>query len=123
MAAVHSENTGPEMAVRRIAHALGYRYRLHDPKLPGKPDLVFPSKRKVIFVHGCFWHVHKRCSRATTPRTRAKFWEQKLSGNVQRDVRNRRHLRKLGWTVLTIWQCELKNPTKLRKHLNEFLST
>ena len=122
MAAIRSKDTSPELAIRKMVYALGYRYRLHDPKLPGKPDLVFSSRRKALFVHGCFWHRHNGCGRATIPKTRREFWEAKLSRNVLRDKRNLRLLRKLGWKVLTAWQCELENPTKLRKRLDEFLS-
>jgi DNA mismatch endonuclease (patch repair protein) len=122
MAAVHSENTKPEMAVRRTVHAMGYRYRLHDRKLPGKPDLVFASRRKTIFVHGCFWHRHRGCKYATTPKTRTDFWEAKFAANVARDRRNRRELKRLGWAVLTVWQCELKKPEKLAERLDDFLA-
>lgn len=122
MAAVHSRDTGPEMAVRKIVHALGYRYRLHDPKLPGRPDLVFASRHKTIFVHGCFWHRHIGCKYTTTPKTRRAFWESKFSSNVSRDRRTRRELRKMGWEVLTVWQCELRNPEKLKGRLDEFLA-
>jgi DNA mismatch endonuclease (patch repair protein) len=123
MAAIRSKNTSPELAVRKVVHALGYRYRLHDPKLPGRPDLVFPSRHKALFVHGCFWHRHNGCKRATVPQTRRAFWEAKLSNNVRRDRRDRRTLRELGWKVLTAWQCELRNPAKLRERLDEFLSS
>jgi DNA mismatch endonuclease (patch repair protein) len=119
MAAVRSEDTTPELAVRKIVHSLGYRYRLHVPELPGKPDLVFPSRRKIIFVHGCFWHSHNKCKRATTPKTRTLFWQEKLLGNATRDQRNQRQLRELGWKVLTVWQCELKKPNRLRGRIEE----
>lgn len=122
MAAVHSEDTSPEIAVRKIVFSLGYRYRLHDPKLPGKPDLVFPSRRKAIFVHGCFWHRHNGCSRATMPKTRTTFWEKKLCSNVARDKRNRARLRQMGWRVFTAWQCDLRNPSKLTERLDGFLA-
>ncbi|MHB1858070.1 MAG: very short patch repair endonuclease [Acidobacteriaceae bacterium] len=122
MAAVHSKDTKPEMAVRKIVHALGYRYRLYDISLPGRPDLVFLSRRKVIFVHGCFWHRHPKCKYATRPKSRVDFWELKFSANVARDRRTRRELKKLGWTILTVWQCELKKPEKLTERLNEFLA-
>lgn len=122
MASVHSEDTSPEMAVRRIVHALGYRYRLHVPDLPGRPDLVFPARRKVVFVHGCFWHRHNGCRYASAPKTNRKFWESKFSANVARDHRARRELKRLEWTVFTVWQCELKNPDRLTERLNDFLS-
>src|SRR6202051_3411575 len=109
MSAVHSKDTKPEMAVRRVVHALGFRYRLHYASLPGRPDLVFPSRGKVIFVHGCFWHRHARCRYATIPKTRTDYWQDKFSANTERDRRNKRELKRLGWEVLIVWQCELKN--------------
>lgn len=122
MAAVHSRDTAPEIAVRRMVHALGYRYRLHVGTLPGKPDLVFPSRHKIIFVHGCFWHRHPRCRYTTSPKTRTGFWEEKFRTNVARDRRTRQALKKLGWKVLTVWQCELKKPQKLEVRIDEFLA-
>ena len=122
MAAVHSEDTRPEMAVRKIVHGLGYRYRLHVRALPGRPDLVFPSRRKVIFVHGCFWHRHSKCRYATSPKTREEFWRAKFTSNVARDRSARRELKRMDWAVLTVWQCELKKPDKLTERLNDFLS-
>src|SRR5277367_4307296 len=120
MAAVHSENTGPEIAVRKMVHRLGYRYRLHVRSLPGRPDLVFPSRRKVVFVHGCFWHRHPKCRYATVPNTHKKFWLAKFASNVARDRRARRELKRMAWAVLTVWQCELKKPDKLTSRLNDF---
>jgi DNA mismatch endonuclease (patch repair protein) len=122
MAAVHSKDTGPEMAVRKIVHGLGYRYRLHDAKLPGRPDLVFPARCKVIFVHGCYWHRHNRCKYATSPKSNCEFWERKFDANVARDRRVRRELKKMKWSVFTVWQCELKKPERLTERLHEFLS-
>jgi len=121
MAAVHSKDTKPEMAVRRIVYSLGYRYRLHLAGLPGRPDLAFLAKRKAIFVHGCFWHRHCNCRYASTPKTRVDFWEQKFRDNVARDRRARRELRNLGWSVMTVWQCDLKKTTRLSERLREFL--
>lgn len=123
MSAVHSKNTKPEMAIRKAVHSLGYRYRLHYADLPGKPDLVFPSRGKVIFVHGCFWHRHSKCRYATIPKTRTEFWQDKFCNNVTRDRRTRRKLKQLGWEVLTVWQCELKKPEKLLERLNDFLAS
>lgn len=122
MAAVHSEDTGPEMAVRAIVHGLGYRYRLHGVSLPGRPDLVFPARRKVIFVHGCFWHRHRKCRYATSPKTRRMFWNAKFDSNVARDRRNKRELKRMDWAVLIVWQCELKKPERLAGRLDDFLS-
>lgn len=123
MAAIRSKDTQPEVAVRSIVHALGFRFRLHDPKLPGKPDLVFRSRSKVIFVHGCFWHNHTGCRRATLPKTRAKFWVNKLELNKKRDRNTQRLLRKMGWSTLVIWQCELKHVEKLKERISEFLAS
>ena len=122
MAAIRSKDTGPELAVRKIVFGLGYRYRLHDPKLPGKPDLVFPSKKKAVFVHGCFWHGHNRCKRATTPKTHAEFWQGKICANMARDRRVRLKLRDMGWKAFTVWQCELKNQRRLTERIDEFLA-
>lgn len=110
------------MAVRKIVHALGYRYRLHVPTLPGRPDLVFPARRKIVFVHGCFWHGHNKCRYATSPKTNREFWESKFAANVARDRRVRRELKKMNWATLTVWQCELKKPEKLTERLNDFLT-
>ena len=122
MAAVHSKNTKPEMVVRKLVFGLGYRYRLHVASLPGKPDLVFPGRRKAIFVHGCFWHRHTNCRYATSPKSRVEFWEAKFAANVARDRRTNRELRRLGWSVLTVWQCQLKDHGKLMGKLDDFLA-
>ena len=122
MAAVHSKDTGPEVAVRRIVHRLGYRYRLHVRSLPGSPDLVFPSRRKVVFVHGCFWHRHPKGPRASSPKTQREFWESKFCANVKRDRNARRELKRMDWAVLTVWACELKRPDRLTQRLTDFLS-
>jgi DNA mismatch endonuclease (patch repair protein) len=117
MARVKSKNTKPEMTVRRIAYALGYRYRLHRRDLPGSPDLVFVSQRKAIFVHGCFWHRHEGCRRTTMPKTRAKFWQSKFDANVSRDHKNVVALQSAGWKVLVIWECEATDIVTLRRAL------
>ncbi|RUZ79411.1 DNA mismatch endonuclease Vsr [Mesorhizobium sp. M7A.F.Ca.US.006.01.1.1] len=122
MANVRSADTKPEMVVRRIAHALGYRYRLHIRSLPGSPDLVFPGKRKVIFVHGCFWHRHHGCSRTTFPKTREDYWNAKFSANIARDAAQATALLGLGWSVLTIWECEIRDLLALRQRISSFLS-
>ena len=121
MAAVHSENTKPERVVRSVVHRLGYRYRLHVAALPGRPDLVFACRRKVLFVHGCFWHRHGNCRYASMPKTRRKFWQAKFDSNVARDKATVRQLRKMGWAVMTVWQCELKKPDRLAQRLDRFL--
>lgn len=107
MASVRSRNTGPELTVRSALHRLGYRFRLHRRDLPGSPDIVFPSKRKVIFVHGCYWHGHG-CRWSKLPKTNVEFWRDKIGRNQQRDLSNIRSLTELGWSSHTIWQCELR---------------
>lgn len=121
MRAVPQLNSKPEMVVRRLAHELGYRYRLHVRKLAGSPDIVFPRLKKVIFVHGCFWHRH-RCKRATTPATRKEFWGKKFEDNKARDKRNNRTLRRDGWSVLVVWECWTRRPEWLEQRLTQFLA-
>lgn len=105
------------MAVRRLAHAMGMRFRLHRRDLPGRPDLVFPRYRTVVFVHGCFWHRHEGCHKTTSPKSRTEYWQEKFKGNVARDERNKIDLVRMGWHVLTIWECETKNSELLREKL------
>ena len=121
MSLVRAKNTKPELLVRRLVHGLGYRYRLHRRTLPGTPDLVFPGRDKVIFVHGCFWHRHPGCERARMPKSRLEFWVPKLEGNAQRDARDVRALRRLGWSVMTIWECQLRDMTRLENRIRRFL--
>lgn len=121
MAAIRAQDTQPEMIVRRLLHRLGYRYRLHRRELPGTPDLVFPSRRAVIFVHGCFWHRHEGCALARMPKSRLEFWQDKLEGNRRRDYRQIGELMNLGWRVLVVWECELKNREALVEKLRRFL--
>lgn len=113
MRAVRSRDTGPEMVVRRFFHAAGLRYRLHDRRLPGAPDLVFPGRRIALFVHGCFWHQHPGCASAMRPRSHLDYWTRKLDGNVARDRRNREELEATGWRVWVIWECETKDRAAL----------
>lgn len=115
MSRVLSKNTRPEMLVRRMLHKAGYRYRLHRADLPGKPDLVFVARKKVIFVHGCFWHMHEGCPQARIPKSRVEFWTTKLRTNKERDERNLVELRRLGWQTLVVWECELQKPELLEK--------
>lgn len=122
MARIKGENTKPEILARKLVHSLGYRFRLHSKRLPGKPDLVFPRHEKIIFVHGCFWHAHAGCSRGVLPSTNTKFWQKKISGNQTRDRMVKRKLNKDGWRVLVIWQCETKNITRLTKRLERFFA-
>ena len=121
MRAVHSRDTGPEIRVRQIAHGLGYRFRLHRHELPGKPDLVFPGRRKVIFVHGCFWHQHKDCKRGSMPQSNVGVWRPKLENNVTRDEKQLEALNVCGWRTLVIWECELKNERQLASLIRSFL--
>lgn len=123
MSLVRNADTKPEMLVRRMVFALGFRYRLHVRELPGSPDLVFRSRRKVIFVNGCFWHRHSsvRCKLARLPKSRKKFWVEKLEANRKRDEKNRRELRGLGWKVCQVWECEMKNIDKLQRRIVRFL--
>ena len=122
MSAIRGKDTGPEMLVRRYLHACGLRYRLHLRGLPGRPDLVFPGYRTVVFVHGCFWHRHPACRFATTPATRAEFWADKFVRNVARDQTNTAALAALGWQVLTIWECEARDPLVLDQLFWKILS-
>jgi DNA mismatch endonuclease (patch repair protein) len=108
MSRIRGRDTGPELRLRSLLHRAGFRFRLHAKDLPGKPDIVLPKYHTVIFVHGCFWHRHEGCRYATTPSTRAEFWQAKFDGNVKRDNRNRAALEAAGWTVMTVWECELK---------------
>ena len=107
MAGIQGKNTRPELFLRKALHAMGFRYRLGGKGLPGKPDIVFPKKRVAIFVHGCFWHMHE-CKYFKWPATNSQFWREKLDGNVQRDKRVAVELQSKGWTVLTVWECELR---------------
>lgn len=122
MSLIRSKDTKPEILVRKIIFAEGFRYRLHGKSLPGRPDIVFQRLHKVIFVHGCFWHRHSRCKLARLPKSKVNFWEPKLTANRNRDVSNARKIRKAGWRILTIWECEMKNTSRLRRKLIEFLS-
>jgi DNA mismatch endonuclease (patch repair protein) len=122
MAAIRSKDTKPEMIVRRIAHRLGYRFRLHRRDLPGTPDLIFPRLRKIINIHGCYWHMHACRWGRVVPKTNASFWQIKRSGNVERDRRNLRQLRRQGWKVLTVWECETKNRERLIARVARFLA-
>jgi DNA mismatch endonuclease (patch repair protein) len=110
MRRIRSRNTTPEVAVRSYLHAAGFRYRLHGRTLVGKPDIVFPGHRVAVFVHGCFWHQHKGCKDASTPKTHSDYWSPKLASNVARDARNLAALRSDGWSVMVIWECETKRP-------------
>lgn len=121
MSRIRGKNTAPELLVRSILHRLGYRFRLHRRDLPGTPDIALPRYRTVVFVHGCFWHRHPGCRYAYTPKSRLDFWQSKFNGNVARDVHHRAALRKLGWRVATVWECELRDPKRLARRLQRLL--
>jgi DNA mismatch endonuclease, patch repair protein len=121
MRRIPGRNTTPELCVRRLVSSLGYRYRVQVGRLPGRPDLVFAGRRKVIFVHGCFWHRHSRCRLARLPKSRLHFWLPKLESNSERDRRNIADLRRAGWRVLVIWECQLRNVASLRRRIRRFL--
>lgn len=121
MRAVASRNTSPELAVRRLAHGLGFRFRVNVKSLPGTPDIAIKSRSKVVFVHGCFWHRHPRCKRASIPASNHKYWEEKFARNVARDKRTLAEYRKMGWSPLVIWECELKSPDQVCDRLKKYL--
>lgn len=121
MSRIRGADTKPERIVRSVLHRNGFRFRLHQIDLPGRPDIVLARYRTVIFVHGCFWHRHKGCQFAYSPKTRKKFWEDKFAANVSRDDRKRRELRAFGWRVLTVWECETRDQSKLAGRLNRLL--
>lgn len=121
MRAVKSRDTAPELLVRRLAHSMGYRFRLHRKDLPGNPDLVFPRLRKIIFVHGCFWHGHS-CERgARVPKGNREYWVTKIARNLKRDRAAQEALTALGWKITVLWECELRNTTDIRRRLHRFL--
>lgn len=121
MSRIKGKNTGPERIVRSVAHRMGYRYRLHDKHLPGTPDLVFSKRKKIIFVHGCFWHMHDCRYGRVVPKTNAEFWAEKRGRSVERDRENEVALKAMGWSVLTIWECEVKDRKLLERKLEAFL--
>lgn len=123
MARIHARNTQPEMFVRRLLHGQGFRFRLHAKDLPGRPDIVFRSRKKVIFVHGCFWHHHEGCKKASVPKTRVAYWKPKLEANRKRDAISVSALEAMGWKVMIIWECEIpaEDPSELLERLVVFL--
>lgn len=123
MRRVKQRDTAPELIVRKVLFAAGYRYRIHRRDLPGSPDVVFPGRRKVVFVNGCFWHGHEDCPRASLPKTRLEYWRDRISINRERDVRSIAALEKLGWTVDTIWECETRDVISLERRLIRFLQS
>ena len=121
MAAIRSKDMKPEKVVRSLVHRLGFRFRLHQKDLPGTPDLVFPSMKKVIFVHGCFWHQHQTCREGRVPNSRQEYWIPKLTRNVERDAQHVLSLRKQGWKVLTLWECEIEKNGAIERKIVKFL--
>ena len=122
MSGIRGKNTRPEVAVRKLLFASGYRFRLHRKDLPGAPDIVLPSRRIAIFVHGCFWHMHGGCKSAKLPKTRSAFWVAKLSGNVARDLHAVTALNELGWRVLTVWECSIRGRSSAESLLPELVN-
>lgn len=123
MSRVRSKDTVPEKFVRSLVHRMGFRFSLHRKDLPGKPDLTFASRGKVIFVHGCFWHLHQACQNTRLPKSNVEFWKAKLEGNQRRDRASIRRLRKSGWSVMVVWECQLKNSERLARRLRAFLES
>ena len=121
MSRIREKNTSPELKVRSLIHRLGFRFRLHRKDLPGKPDLVFPSRKKVIFVHGCFWHGHNCARGHRVPKTNSRYWVDKIHRNTERDVNHQCDLKALGWDVLVIWECEIRNPEIVSIKIGLFL--
>lgn len=122
MRSVKQKNTTPEIAVRKLLFSLGLRFRLHKKDLPGRPDIALPSRRVAIFVHGCFWHRHSGCKRASTPKANSGYWGSKFEGNVLRDQAKEQQLKALGWRVITIWECETRETEKLKQKLAQLLA-
>lgn len=121
MSRISGGNTKPELVVRKLVHSMGFRYRLHVKNLPGKPDIVLPRHKKIIVVNGCFWHGHQDCKRSKRPATNIEFWNSKIAGNVERDMRCNATLKEMGWQILVIWGCETKKPDLLFEKLKFFL--
>ncbi|HOV86931.1 MAG TPA: very short patch repair endonuclease [Syntrophobacteraceae bacterium] len=122
MSRIHGSNTRPELQVRKVLHAMGFRYRLHYSKLPGKPDIALPGRKKAIFVHGCFWHGHPDCPRSKLPSTNVEFWKAKIGRTMERDRENAEALARLGWEVLVLWSCETRRRKVLIQKLEDFLN-
>lgn len=120
MSRIRGKDTKPELFVRSLLHSMGYRFRLKNAKIPGKPDIILPRYKTVVFVHGCFWHRHTDCKYAYTPKSRIDFWQKKFEANIQRDQKISEQLKKLGWHQLVIWECEIKNIENLKKKIKAF---
>jgi len=122
MSRIRGYDTKPELTVRSIIHRMGFRFRVHQDKLPGDPDIVLAKHKRVIFVHGCFWHGHKKCPRSKRPTSNRDFWQSKLDKNMERDSRQQNELNKMGWKYLIIWQCEVNTPNRLQQKIRRFLA-
>lgn len=122
MAGIRSKDTHPEKAVRSMLHRMGYRFRLHRADLPGRPDIALPKHRKLVLVHGCFWHQHRGCALASKPSSNVQYWSTKLANNIARDKRNRMKLRRLGWKVLVIWECQTRDTVRMERVLSRFMA-
>lgn len=122
MAGIRNKDSAPEMRLRRLIHGMGFRYRLHVRALPGTPDVVFPARRAVIFMHGCFWHRHEGCALARLPKSRIEFWKKKLESNRLRDRNTLASLSRLGWRVLVVWECQMKDEKHVARVVRQFLA-
>jgi len=122
MSRIRSKDTKPEIIVRSLLHGMGYRFRLHRKDLPGRPDIVLPKYKTVIFVHGCFWHGHRGCKRSNIPKSNQEYWIPKINRNIERDQKNSAILRRVGWKVMKIWECECKHPEKITKKIKSSAS-
>jgi len=123
MSLIRGTGSAPEIKLRRLVHGMGFRYRLHVRELPGKPDLVFPSRHAIIFMHGCFWHRHSGCKLARLPKSKLEFWKPKLDANKKRDISNQRQLKDLGWRVLVVWECEMVDAERVSINVRNFLDS
>ncbi len=121
MSKIRSKDTKPEITLRKAFFAKGFRYRINDKKLPGKPDIVFPKCKTIIFVHGCFWHDHKGCKRAHLPKSNTVYWENKIRKNTERDIKNQELLSNVGWKVCIVWECEINTKDKLKNTVNKMI--
>ena len=121
MARIRGKDTKPELRLRRLLHGRGYRFRLHRKDLPGTPDLVFPSRKKVIFVHGCFWHAHENCKVANLPKSRRAYWQKKFDTNRRRDQKNIESLKQMGWDVFVAWECQVNHDSMILNDIEKFL--
>lgn len=123
MAKIRGKDTLPEIAVRSLLHRAGYRFRIHVANLPGRPDIVLPKHRTIVFIHGCFWHRHKGCKAATSPKSHRKFWAEKFRRNVANDRKHERQLRRMGWKVVTLWECQIRRPGRVLQRVGKVVES